>query len=90
MLDLSKAPAMPFGLARSGAATYLGLSVSSFDRLVATGVLPGPRQLGGSKRWVRTELEAALLEAPASVRPGAVEPPAEENSVDAALRRAAQ
>jgi predicted DNA-binding transcriptional regulator AlpA len=64
--------AQPFGFDRTDGAAHLGLSVSSFDRLVASGMLPAGRMLGGAKRWVRTELERALIEAPADVPPGAV------------------
>lgn len=57
--------AQPFGLDRASAAAHLGISVSAFDRLVASGVLPPARKLGASRRWVRSELEHALIEAPA-------------------------
>lgn len=61
----------PFGLGRSDAAAYLGLSVSAFDRLVAAGNLPPGRMLGAAKRWARSELERALVESPADSPPSA-------------------
>ena len=54
----------PCALRRGQAALHVGVSASHFDRLVESGVMPSPRLLGGVKVWARTEIEAALLDAP--------------------------
>ena len=48
----------PRGLARTQAAEYLGLSASTFDRLVSLNQMPQPR-LASSNRvvWDRRELD---------------------------------
>jgi len=48
---------VPRGLSRSQAAAYVGIGTTLFDRLVATGVMPQPREIGSP--W-----DAILGEAP--------------------------
>lgn len=57
----------PFGMGRETAARHLGIGVSMFDALVASGKLPQPREVTASdhssrprKVWLRPELEDAL------------------------------
>jgi predicted DNA-binding transcriptional regulator AlpA len=39
------------GLSRSEAAMYVGISATLFDRLIAGGRMPKPRQIEGRKVW---------------------------------------
>lgn len=50
----------PRGLRREQAATYVGVSPSTFDTLVADGLMPQPKRLRGCVIWDRKELDAAL------------------------------
>ena len=59
----------PFGLRREVAAAYVGLSCGAFDRAVAEGQLPRPREIGGCKVWSRRALERALDELSTPVNP---------------------
>lgn len=54
----------PYGLSRPVAASYIGLGVTLFDRLVADGRMPRPRRIDGRLIWIRTEIEKALAELP--------------------------
>lgn len=57
-------PFEKFGLGRHEAAGYVNKTLSAFDRMVVSGEMPPPRIFGGEEVWVRTELEAAILNAP--------------------------
>jgi len=50
----------PRGLRREQAATYVGVSPSTFDTLVADGLMPQPKRLRGCVIWDRRDLDAAL------------------------------
>ena len=43
-------------LTAAGLAELLQLSVRSIDRMLASGDLPQPLRLGGSRRWSRSEV----------------------------------
>ena len=43
-------------LTAAGLAELLQLSVRSIDRMLASGDLPQPLRLGGSRRWSRAEV----------------------------------
>ena len=58
------APFLKFGLGRHEAAGYVSKTLAAFDRMVISGEMPPPRIFGGEEVWVRTELEAALLNSP--------------------------
>lgn len=45
---------------RREAASYVGLSVGSFDKLVRQAVLPGPIEFLGRKVWDRHALDRAI------------------------------
>lgn len=50
----------PRGLRREQAAKYVGVSPSTFDTLVADGLMPQPKRLRGCVIWDRKDLDAAL------------------------------
>lgn len=50
----------PIAVAEKTAAAMLDLSVADFANLVANGALPGPKDIGGHKRWMMADLEAIL------------------------------
>ena len=54
----------PAALTRKQAALHIGVCVSTWDKLVACGVMPKPYHLMGVYRYSRTEIEAALHVAP--------------------------
>ncbi|HMO09397.1 MAG TPA: hypothetical protein PKD10_17390 [Paracoccaceae bacterium] len=47
-------------LRRGDAAQYCGVSPGYFDRMVAEGLLPAPRQLGSLRLWARRDLDLAI------------------------------
>jgi predicted DNA-binding transcriptional regulator AlpA len=49
-------PISPGLLRRQAAARYLGVGVSTLDRLSAAGLVPQPIRLGGALVWSRHEL----------------------------------
>ena len=54
----------PRGLSRAGAATYIGISVSKFDNMVAERRFPAARRIDGRLVWDRIELDAAFDDLP--------------------------
>jgi excisionase family DNA binding protein len=50
----------PRGLSRIEAARYIGVSPSTFDRLVAEGVMPKPKELGARRVYDRAQLDSAF------------------------------
>jgi predicted DNA-binding transcriptional regulator AlpA len=63
----------PRGLNREQAAAYIGISVATFDILVANGSMPQPRMLETRKVWDLVEVDQAfdlLPHAAPSVAPG--------------------
>jgi excisionase family DNA binding protein len=54
----------PRGLSRSQAAAYVGIGTILFDRLVAAGTMPQPREIGGRRVWDRQEVDRAFEELP--------------------------
>ena len=48
------------GLDRHEAATYIGVSIQVFDRMVAEGTLPEPTELGGEAIWDLVKLDKAF------------------------------
>jgi predicted DNA-binding transcriptional regulator AlpA len=53
-----------FGLSRTEAAEYIGVSTSLFDELVADGRMPPPKQINSRKVWMRPKIEKAFAELP--------------------------
>lgn len=47
----------PRGLRRVEAAAYIGVSPSSFDAMIAEGVMPKPKRWGGRVIWDRHMLD---------------------------------
>lgn len=54
----------PRGLSRPEAAAYIGIGVSKFDRMIAAGQMPRPKDLGGRKVWDRLALDMAFAALP--------------------------
>jgi len=52
------------GLRRADAARYVGVSATTFDRLVKEGVMPRPRDQSGIMIWLRHELDDTLFALP--------------------------
>ena len=50
----------PRGMRADRAAAYLGMSTSSFNRLVDDELLPSGKTIGGMVIWDRLELDAAF------------------------------
>lgn len=50
----------PRGLSREEAARYVGVSPSTFDRLIAEGRMPRPAHIGKRVVWDRLKLDAAF------------------------------
>jgi len=52
------------GLSCETAARFVGVSPTTFDGLVADGIMPSPRRIRKRKLWDRRELEAAFEHLP--------------------------
>lgn len=50
----------PRGLSRIEAARYIGVSPTTFDRLVAEGTMPTPKEIGARRIYDRTQLDRAF------------------------------
>jgi excisionase family DNA binding protein len=50
------------GFSRVEAAFYVGVSATTFDKLVADGRMPKAKQIGGRKVWDRREIDLAFDE----------------------------
>lgn len=50
----------PRGLSRVEAARYVGVSPSTFDKLVNSGEMPQPKRVGGRRIYDRAALDAAF------------------------------
>lgn len=50
----------PIAVGEKTAAAMLDMTIRDFTELVSTGALPGPKDIGGHKRWMVSELEAIL------------------------------
>ena len=58
-------PIVPVGLNRSEAASYVGVSGTTFDKLVARGLMPRPRLVCERRRvWSRYEIDDAFHDLP--------------------------
>lgn len=54
----------PRGLREPEAARYVGVSPSQFRTWVSTGVMPGPKKVGGVVVWDRQKLDIAFEDLP--------------------------
>jgi excisionase family DNA binding protein len=52
----------PRGLSREEAARYVGVSASTFDKLIADGRMPKPFRIGKRIIWDRLKIEAAFTD----------------------------
>ena len=50
----------PRGLSREGAATYVGVSIGTFDLMVADGRMPKPKPINRRLVWDRYALDLAF------------------------------
>ena len=50
----------PNAMKKADAASYCGISVSQFGKMIKLGTMPNARNAGGAKIWLRLELEDAL------------------------------
>lgn len=50
----------PIAVGEKTAAAMLDMTIRDFGDLVANGALPGPKDIGGHKRWMVSDLEAIL------------------------------
>lgn len=57
-------PRDPIGLSREEAARFVGVSAGTFDKLVDSGQMPGPRAVMGRLVWHAGEVERAFLRLP--------------------------
>lgn len=67
----------PRGLSREEAARYVGVSASTFDKLIEDGRMPKPLRVGKRVIWDRLKVEAAFTE---------LDEDSSENYFDRALR----
>lgn len=54
----------PRGLCREQAAAYIGVSVGTFDQMVADGRMPAAKRIGARKVWDRSTLDLAFSALP--------------------------
>lgn len=54
----------PIGLPRQVAAVYVGVSLTKFDEMVAAGLMPSPKRIGGLVLWFRPDLDLAFANLP--------------------------
>ena len=74
----------PIGIGREGAAAFLDIGATLFDRLVADGIMPQPRALGGRLVWDIDEIARAFRAIPHRAgAEGLEEPAASGNPWDA-------
>ena len=58
----------PMALRQKDAASYCGVSIPTFLKLVEEGTLPAGRYLGQTtKIWIRLELDESLMELPSDL-----------------------
>jgi excisionase family DNA binding protein len=50
----------PRGLSRVQAAEYVGVSASTFDKMVSTGEMPAPKRIRARVIWDRKQLDCAF------------------------------
>jgi len=50
----------PRGLSRVQAAEYIGVSPSTFDKMVDDGEMPAPKRIGSRVIWDRKQLDCAF------------------------------
>lgn len=53
-----------FGYSRMEAAAAIGVSATTFDKLVGNRTMPSPRMIGGRKVWDVDEIRAAFKSLP--------------------------
>lgn len=54
----------PRGLSREQAARHVGVGTTKFDEMVADGLMPKPKRVGGRVIWDRIAIEAAFTDLP--------------------------
>lgn len=61
---------LPRGLSRVQAATYIGVSTSLFDQMVADGRMPPPREINSRRVWDRHQVDASFDDLPGGADQG--------------------
>lgn len=59
----------PRGLCRVTAAQYVGVSPTTFDRMVADGQMPKPKRIGERKVWDLRQVDVAFEALPQDEQP---------------------
>ncbi|KAB0269004.1 helix-turn-helix domain-containing protein [Microvirga brassicacearum] len=54
----------PRGLSRVEAAAYVGVSPTTFDRMISEGVMPKAKRYGSRVIWDRLALDSAFMDLP--------------------------
>lgn len=62
--DIPPAPFPPRGVSRVAAAQYVGVSPTTFDKMVVDGRMPRPKKIGARTVWDRRELDVAFSALP--------------------------
>jgi hypothetical protein len=60
MKDIDKLPHWPRGLSRTQAASYIGISPGTFDKMIRDGLMPGPKAIYGRRVWDKLALDDAF------------------------------
>lgn len=68
----------PRGLSRVEAASYVGISPVTFDRMIEDGLMPPAKSIGGRRIWDRLALDKAFHDLPDEAHNGNEHP---DNSV---------
>jgi predicted DNA-binding transcriptional regulator AlpA len=58
--DIDKFPHWPRGLSRTQAASYIGISPGTFDKMIRDGLMPGPKAIYGRRVWDKFALDDAF------------------------------
>ena len=67
--DALPASLAPRGLCRVQAAQYVGISPTTFDRMVEAGQMPAPKKIACRKVWDRLALDVAFVALPDEAAP---------------------
>jgi predicted DNA-binding transcriptional regulator AlpA len=60
MKDMDKLPHWPRGLSRTLAASYVGVSPTTFDKMIRDGLMPRPKRVYGRVIWDKLALDDAF------------------------------
>jgi hypothetical protein len=69
MKEIDKLPYWPRGLSRTLAASYVGVSPTTFDRMIKDGLMPRPKAVYGRRLWDVRAVDIAFDLLDAAIRP---------------------